>query len=153
MIKKILTLVIVFNCMIANASEISSSKEALLDSFIKAHEAKNYEEISRLINWEDVGKHKQKMIRVYTKNNFGREINHTEFEKADTNFLKSFNLGDKKYKSNLPVTHLMRIYFEEPTKDKKPEYSSVVYLVGEKPEGFQIAVVIKDQPSQATAEH
>lgn len=153
MIKKILTLAFAFNCMIATASEIPSSKEALLDSFVKAHEAKNYEEISSLINWEDVGKHKQKMIRVYTANNFGRKIDHTEFEEADTNFLKSFNLGERKYKSNIPVTHLMRIYFEEPTEDKKPEYSSVVYLVGEQSEGFQIAVVIKEKSSPAVAEH
>ena len=93
------------------------------------------------------------MIRVYTRNNFGRKVIKTEFEEADTEFLKSFSVGQKKYQSNLPVTHLMRIYFEDTVGDEEPEFGSVVYLVGKKTEGYQIAVAINDPASAPSIAH
>jgi len=152
MLKKILPLALAITCVSATAAELPSSKEALLDKFLIAHEAKSYEDISSLINWKGVRKYKQKMIRVYTKNNFGRKVIGTEFEDADTQFLKSFSVGHKKYQSNLPVTHLMRIYFEDTVGDEEPEFGSVVYLVGKNKQGYQIAIATKD-PSSPPTQH
>jgi|GEM_PF-4704094 len=143
MIKKLLPLVFVLTCMNAAATELPTSKEDLLQRFLSAHEAKSYDDISGLINWDGVRKYKQKMIRVYTRNNFGRKVIGTEFEEADTAFLNSFNVGTQNYHSNLPVTHLMRIYFEDTVGNEEPEFGSVVYLVGEKEGHYQIAISIK----------
>ncbi|WP_415887558.1 hypothetical protein ACMXYR_05310 [Neptuniibacter sp. QD29_5] len=153
MIKKILPLALAISCMNVTASELPSTKEALLDRFLTAHEAKSYENISSLINWEGVRKYKQKMIRVYTRNNFGRKVIGTEFEEADTEFLNNFSVGHKKYQSNLPVTHLMRIYFEDTVGDEEPEFGSVVYLVGKHKEGYQIAIATKNPSSPPTQHH
>lgn len=153
MLKKLLPLLIAVSCLSATASELPNSKEALLEQFLEAHEAKNYSEVEPLINWDGVRKYKAKMIRVYTRNNFGRKVIKTEFEEADTEFLKSFSVGQKKYQSNLPVTHLMRIYFEDTVGDEEPEFGSVVYLVGKKTEGYQIAVAINDPASAPSIAH
>jgi len=153
MIKRLLPLALAITCMSATASELPSTKEALLGKFLEAHEAKSYEDISSLINWDGVRKYKQKMIRVYTRNNFGRKVIGTEFEEADTEFLKSFKVGHKKFQSNLPVTHLMRIYFEDTVGDEEPEFGSVVYLVGKHKEGYQIAIATKDPSSPPTQHH
>jgi len=153
MIKIIMPLVLALSCLSASATELPSTKEALLDKFLTAHEAKSYEQILPLINWEGVRKYKQKMIRVYTRNNFGRKVIGTEFEEADTAFLKNFSVGDKKYQSNHPVTHLMRIYFEDTVGDEEAEFGSVVYLVGEQKDGYQIAVAIKDPASPPSQAH
>ena len=68
---------------------------APLDRFAQAHNQKNFDDISQLINWEGVSKYKQKIVRVYTKANFSRQIVKTEFQEADTEFLgpKSVMLG------------------------------------------------------------
>ena len=147
MLKIILPLFITLFCLSANAAEAPSSKEALLERFLEAHEAKSYSDIEALINWDGVRKYKAKMIRVYTRNNFDRKVLKTEFEAADTEFLKSFAVGPKKYHSNLPVTHLMRIYFEDTVGDEEPEFGSVVYLVGQNSDGYQIAIAVNDQKS------
>lgn len=153
MIKKILPLVLAISCLSASAAEVPSTKEALLENFLSAHEAKSYEQISSLINWDGVRRYKQKMIRVYTRNNFGRKVIGTEFEEADTEFLKEFSVGHRKYQSNMPVTHLMRIYFEDTVGDEEPEFGSVVYLVGKHKDGVQIAIAVKDPSSPETAAH
>ncbi len=153
MIKKILPFALAISCFSVTAAELPSTKEALLNKFLAAHEAKSYEDISSLINWDGVRKYKQKMIRVYTRNNFGRKVIGTEFEEADTEFLKNFSVGHKKYQSNLPVTHLMRIYFEDTVGDEEPEFGSVVYLVGEHDEGYQIAIATKDPSTPSAPAH
>jgi hypothetical protein len=122
---------------------MSKTKEALLDKFLVAHKAKSYDEIASLINWDGVSKYKKKMVRVYTRNNFGRKVIRTEFEKADTEFLSNFSVGHRKYHSNLPVTHLMRIYFEDSVGNQETEIGSVVYLVGKQNNGYQIAIATK----------
>ena len=153
MIKIILPLLLAITCLNASATGLPSTKEALLQEFLAAHEAKSYEQISSLINWEGVRKYKQKMIRVYTRNNFGRKVIGTEFEEADTEFLKKFAVGHKKYQSNHTVTHLMRIYFEDTVGDEEPEFGSVVYLVGEQNDGYQIAIAINDPSTPSTHAH
>ena len=52
MIKKLLPLVFVLTCMNAAATELPTSKEDLLQRFLSAHEAKSYDDISGLINWD-----------------------------------------------------------------------------------------------------
>ncbi|MDO6515195.1 hypothetical protein [Neptuniibacter sp. 2_MG-2023] len=150
MLKKILPLFFIICCFSAHASDIANTKESLLERFLVAHEAKNYSDIEALVNWEGVRKYKAKMVRVYTRNNFGRKVAKTEFEEADTEFLKNFSVGNKKYHSNMPVTHLMRIYFEnsdEESKTSKEEYNSVVYLVGKSDEGYKIAITLDEKKS------
>lgn len=153
MIKKILPFFLAISCASLSAAGLPATKEALLKDFLTAHEAKSYEQISALINWDGVRKYKKKMIRVYTRNNFGRKVIGTEFEEADTEFLKNFSVGHKKYQSNLPVTHLMRIYFEDTVGDEEPEFGSVVYLVGQHQDGYQIAIATKDPSSPTTSHH
>ncbi|MEH6629058.1 MAG: hypothetical protein V7739_21700 [Motiliproteus sp.] len=153
MIKKILPFALIFTCMSALAVELPSSKEDLLSQFLSAHESKNYDEISTLINWDGVRKYKKKIIRVYTKNNFGRKVAGSEFEEADTEFLNKFSVGQKKYKTNMQVTHLMRIFFENATGDDKEEYDSVVYLVGKDKDSYQISIAIKNNPEDNSASH
>jgi hypothetical protein len=153
MIKKLLPLALAITCLSASASELPSSKEALLDQFLTAHEAKDYDAISKLINWDGVRRYKQKMIRVYTKNNFGRKVIGTEFEEADTEFLKNFSVEHKQFSSNHSVSHLMRIYFEDTVGDEEPEFGSVVYLIGEKPEGYKIAIAVRQGNNNTPSAH
>ncbi len=153
MIKNILPLALIFTCMSALATELPTTKEDLLSQFVTAHEAKNYDEIAALINWDGVRKYKQKIIRVYTKNNFGRKVKGTEFEAADTESLKDFSVGPKNYKSNMEVTHLMRIYFEDNNAEDKSEYDSVVYLVGKNKDSYQIAIAVNDKSGKQSAPH
>ena len=153
MIKKLLPLALAITCMSASATELPSSKEALLDRFISAHEAKDYDAIAQLINWDGVRRYKQKMIRVYTRNNFGRKVINTEFEEADTEFLQKFSVGHKNFHSNHEVSHLMRIYFEDTVGDEEPEFGSVVYLIGEQPQGYQIAIAVRDNAEKSANAH
>lgn len=153
MIKKLLPLALAITCLSASATELPDTKEALLEQFLNAHHDKNYEAISGLINWDGVRRYKQKMIRVYTRNNFGRKVINTEFEEADTEFLKQFSVGHKHYQSNHDVSHLMRIYFEDTVGDEEPEFGSVVYLIGEKPDGYQIAIAVKDGGDKNSSAH
>ncbi|MFW1677085.1 hypothetical protein ACFVYJ_04805 [Pontibacter sp. JAM-7] len=146
MIKKLLPLALVLTSLNIFAAELPTTKEALLDQFLQAHEAKNFDAISELINWDGVRKYKQKMIRVYTRNNFGRKVIGTEFEAADTQFLQDFSVGSRAYHSNMPVSHLMRIYFEDTVGDEPAEFGSVVYLVGEQNNQYQIAITINAPP-------
>ncbi|WP_420600672.1 hypothetical protein [Neptuniibacter sp.] len=153
MIKKLLPLALAITCISASANELPSSKEALLDQFLSAHEAKDYDAISELINWDGVRRYKQKMIRVYTRNNFGRKVIGTEFEEADTDFLKHFSVGQKQYRSNHSVSHLMRINFEDTVGDEEPEYGSVVYLIGKQPEGYKISIAVRESSDNSSQAH
>lgn len=153
MLKKIIAFSTVVLCANALSADAPTSKEELLNQFIEAHSAKNYDEISKLINWDDVGRYKQKIVRTYTKANFGRKVVDSEFQEADTDFLKKFSVGSKKYKSNMEVSHLMRLYFDDTTKSDDSTYDSVVYLVGKNDGGYKISIAVADGDDKTASGH
>lgn len=124
------------------AAEQRLSKEQLMQQFREAHESSDYRKIEQLINWNGVSGYQKKMVRVYTKANFGRKIAHSDFRPADTAYLRNFSLGPKTYHSNMEVSHLMRFEFDERIAHDK-ERPSVVYLVGQVDGEYRIAMTTR----------
>lgn len=122
------------------ASNLPQSLEELEKRYLTAYQNKNVDGIYNLIDWTGISGYKKKMVQVYTRNSLGKKIKNTEFESVDKKFFTDFSVGDKHFKSNLVVDNLFRIEFDNPQREE-----SLVYLVGNSPEGYQFSLSIKNK--------
>lgn len=119
------------------ASNLPQTVEELQQRYLSSYQSKDLEGIYNLIDWRGVSRYKKKMVKVYTRNSLGKKIKDTNFEVIDKSLLESFTVGEKSYKTNLSVSQLFRIEFDNPEREE-----FLVYLVGKGPEGYQFSISV-----------
>ena len=122
-----------------------SSPTDLSNQYRSAHQSNDYSNISKLINWDGVRKPMKKKIEVYTTATFDLDIKDISIEEVNNKF-KEVELGKKKVKPNLEVTHIMKVRFDtDINSSDTTDKDTAVYLLGKKDEQYMIAVYIKDK--------
>ncbi len=129
----------------AVAETESTSAIALSEQFKVAHEKRDYQMITRLINWDGVRKPMRKKIEVYTSATFGLKINSVTIEEVSDGQFHKVTMGNKVVKPNLNVTHIMKVHFDvDASIPEATGKDTTVYLIGSKDDEYKIAVYVKE---------
>ncbi len=146
MSKAILFSIIIGFCNLACAeSHTPFSAPELSTQFKTAHEARNYDLITSLINWDGVRKPMKKKIEVYTTATFGLPINSISIEEVPADQFQKVNFGSKTFKPNMTVSHLMKVHFDiDKSVPEATDKDTAVYLLGKKDDHYMIAVYVKE---------
>lgn len=142
--KWLVSLVLFF--LLANVQGGANSK---LNTFMKlyqrAHAAHSYSQIAELINWRGVHGPMRKTLEAYASGTFGLQIKGIEIRSVDEHEYQSIELAGERMYPNMPVTHIMSVYFEIDESDPASAYTgTTVYLLGEQEKQVKIAVYVSD---------
>ena len=141
----ILVVTLFFSHFVFAGNNAPVSPDELSSLFKQAHEARNFDSISALINWEGVRKPMRKKIEVYTMGTFGMPIGEISIQEVGEGEFSDFEFGKKDFKPNLPVSHIMKIKFDVDNADAaSTEKDTAVYLLGENNGHYMITVYVKE---------
>ncbi len=133
-----------FNTTVSADENIISTLIELSEEFKNAHESRDYNAISTLINWEGVRKPMRKKIEVYTTSTFGLKIKNIALEEVSDSKFQKHLIGDKELEPNIPVSHVMKVIFDiKGIKDEGTTKDTIVYLLGKNKEQYMISVYVK----------
>ena len=133
-----------------------STPNELSEIFKTAHETRNYDEISSLVNWDGVRKPMRKKIEVYTKATFGLKIDSIIVEEVADSDFQQHKIGSKEVKPNMPVSHIMKVHFDKGEEFSKDHMNdTVIYLLGknDNDENYRIAVYVSTNNSSSHHHH
>ena len=137
--------------VVAGEKKISTPQE-LSEKYKVAHEARDYDAISALINWDGARKPMRKKVEVYTTATFGLKIDNILVEEIIDGKFSKYSMGAKELQPNLPVSHIMKVHFDVDTNDDALK-DTVVYLIGKKDADYMISVYVKTGGSSSSSHH
>lgn len=136
-----IVLAVVVACAVTAASAASlAGPQALADLLRAAIAARDYEAIEAVINWDGAGKIKRRIVAFSVRRGLGRSVKSITVEAADGDAIAAVAERTGR-RLNMPVSHKIRVVYDEPPVDGKPP--TAVYIVGERPEGWRIALVVR----------
>ncbi len=127
----------------AAAQDLPRTDEELVDVIRSAIDARDYEPFEQLVNWEGAGKIKRRIVRFEIRRGFGRKIDTIAIEDFPEDGLASID-AMKQVRVNMPVTHRVRVTFDEPPLEKTGRQPTSVFLIGKQDGAYRIALVVRN---------
>ena len=127
----------------AAAKELPRTDQELVDTIRTAIDARDYEPFVQLVNWEGAGKIKRRIVRFEIRRAFGRKIDTIAIEDFPKDGMAGID-AMKQVRVNMPVTHRVRVTFDEPPLEKTGRLPTSVFLVGKQDGAYRIALVVRN---------
>lgn len=125
------------------AQDLPRTDEELVEVIRTAIDARDYEPFEQLVNWEGAGKIKRRIVRFEIRRGFGRKIDTIAIEDFPKGGLDKID-AMKQIRVNMPVTHRVRVTFDEPPLEKTGRQPTSVFLVGKQDGAYRIALVVRN---------
>jgi hypothetical protein len=95
----------------------------------------------QLINWDGATAIKRRIVSFEVRHGFGRPIRSIALEPFPPDGLRELE-AEGKLKANMPVSHQLRVVFDEPDGDQGHPPTEV-FLIGKAGNAFRIALVVR----------
>jgi len=138
----IASVVVLWGAIPGQSKELLDNPDALLGTIRDAIETKNYETFKDLVFWKDAGKIKRRIVRFQIRRGLGRPIHKISFEPFPAHGLDAA-IATGKLVVNMPVTHRVRVIYDEEPINKEGKLPTSVFLVGLKDNAYRIALVVR----------
>ncbi|WP_108676557.1 hypothetical protein [Acuticoccus yangtzensis] len=119
------------------------TETALADTIRGAIEARDYDAMEELVFWKDAGTIKKRIVAFQIRSGLGRKVASLTVEPFDQHVLDRM-LADGRHTLNLPVSHIVRVVYDEPAVDATGKPPTSVFLAGRKDDAFRIALVVRN---------
>jgi hypothetical protein len=128
----------------AEAGDLPRTEEELVQQVRTALVARDMAAFEQLINWEGARGVKRRIVSFQVRHGFGRPIRSVALEPFPAGGLRGVEaLGT--LKANMPVSHRLRIVFDEPATAEHGNPPTDLFLVGKADGVFRIALVVRDE--------
>ncbi|MGI9507000.1 MAG: hypothetical protein ACR2RE_28500 [Geminicoccaceae bacterium] len=128
---------------LAATNDLPRTDEELLDRIRTAIDAKDYAPLEELVYWEGAGKIKRNIVAFEIRRGLGRKISDITFENFPEDGMAKIEAMDK-LRVNMPVTHQVRVTYEEPPINDNGKLPTSVFLVGKQEGAYRIALVVRN---------
>jgi len=122
----------------AAASDLPRTDDELVDRIRAAMDARDYEPFKDLVYWEGAGKIKRRIVRFEIRRGFGRKIDRIALEDFPKDGMAKID-AMKQIRVNMPVTHRVRVTFDEPPLERTGRPPTSVFLVGKRQTGWRLS--------------
>lgn len=126
-----------------SAGEPPRTEQELIDRVRTAITARDLDAISELINWDGAATMKRRIVNFQVRYSLGRPIRSVVLEPFPEGGLREIEARGT-LKANMPVTHRLRIVFDDAGDDGVQPAS--VFLIGKTDDGFRIALIVQAKP-------
>ena len=130
----------------AAAGELPQDPDSLVADIKQAIEDKDYARFEELVLWKDAGKIKRRVVAFQIRRGLGRPIQSISFEDFPADGLDAAKATGK-LALNMPVTHRVRVVYDEEPINASGKLPTSVFLVGKRDEGYRIGLVVR-KPGQ-----
>ena len=138
-----LAALLVAGAALAAEPALPTTEETLVETFRSAIDTHDYATFERMVFWKDAGKIKKRIVAFQIRRGLGRKVKDLTVQPFDQHALDEM-LADGRLSLNLPVSHTVRIVYDEPVLEKTGKPPTSVFLVGRKDEEFRIALVVRN---------
>jgi hypothetical protein len=128
----------------ASAREPPRTELELIDRVRTAIAERDLASLSELINWDGAATIKRRIVNFQVRHGLGRPVRSIVLEPFPQGGLREIEAGGR-LKANMPVSHRLRIVFDEPGENGVRPAS--IFLVGKMGDGFMIALVVRAKRS------
>lgn len=125
------------------AQDLPRTDDDLIETIRSAIDTRDFEPFEQLVNWEGAGKIKRRIVRFEIRRGFGRKIGRIAIEDFPKDGLAKVE-AMQQLRVNMPVTHLVRVVFDEPPIEKTGKPPTSVFLVGKQDGAYRIALVVRN---------
>jgi hypothetical protein len=136
-----LAVVLLFAWSAASADPLPRSEDDLVATVKTAITKRDLATFERLINWEGASPMKRRIVSFEVRRGLGRPIRSIRLEPFPENGLRETEAGGM-LKANMPVSHQLRVIYDEPPMEGFGLPPTAVFLVGREGDAFRIALVI-----------
>lgn len=126
------------------AEAAPSGPEVVAEALRAAIAARDYEAIERMIWWEGAGKIKRRVVAFQVRRGLGRAIKLIAVEPASDEAIRA-SAAEMRQRLNMPVSHKIRIVYDEPPSEPGGKPPASVFLVGRNGDSWRIALVVRDE--------
>ncbi len=126
----------------AFSSELPRKPDELVRVIREAIETRDYERMKQIVNWQNVGETKRRIVRFQIRRGLGRPIRSISFEDFPENGLKDVNATGR-LMANMAVTNRVRVIYDEPPIEMTGKPPTYVYLVGKIDNVYRIGLVVR----------
>ena len=119
------------------------TEQELIERVRTAITARDLDAISELINWDGAATMKRRIVNFQVRYSLGRPIRSVVLEPFPEGGLREIE-AQGTLKANMPVTHRLRIVFDDAGDDSVQPAS--VFLIGKTDDGFRIALIVQAKP-------
>ncbi|MGI9450442.1 MAG: hypothetical protein ACR2QH_07390 [Geminicoccaceae bacterium] len=124
------------------AQDLPRTDDELVSTIRDAIEARDYERIEELVNWEGAGKIKRRIVAFQIRRGLGREIESIAIEDFPEGGMDHVNEIEH-LRVNMPVTHQVRVIYDEPPINDDGKLPTSVFLIGKQDGAYRIALVVR----------
>ncbi|MGI9433345.1 MAG: hypothetical protein ACR2Q4_00675 [Geminicoccaceae bacterium] len=125
------------------AQDLPRTDADLINTIRSAIDEKDFKPFEQLVNWEGAGKIKRRIVRFEIRRGFGRKIDTIAIEDFPKEGMAKIDAMDQ-LRVNMPVTHRVRVTFDEPPLEKTGRQPTSVFLVGKQDGAYRIALVVRN---------
>jgi hypothetical protein len=129
----------------AEAADLPRTEEELVRQVRAALVGRDIAAFEELINWEGARGVKRRIVAFQVRHGFGRPIRSVALEPFPADGLRDVEARGT-LKANMPVSHRLRVVFDEPPAAEGAGPPTDLFLVGKAADGaFRIALVVRDE--------
>jgi hypothetical protein len=128
---------------LAAAKALPATDAALVETIQTAIDARDYGAFEDLVYWEGAGKIKRRIVAFEIRRGLGRKIERIALEDFPKDGLAKVEAMPQ-LRVNMPVTHRVRVTYDEPPINDQGKLPTSVFLVGKKDGAYRIALVVRD---------
>jgi len=121
---------------------LPKTEDELVATVRTAIDARDMAAFDKLINWEGASPFKRRMVSFEVRRALGRSIRSIALEPFPEDGLRRMEVGGV-LKANMPVTHRLRVVYDEPPMEGYGIPPTSVFLVGREGDGFRVALVVR----------
>lgn len=122
--------------------ELPRTDDDLVETIRNAIDKKDYERFEDLVYWEGAGKIKRRIVAFQIRRGLGRKIDSIAIEDFPENGMAGIEKL-KQLRVNMPVTHRVRVTYDEPPINDRGKPPTSVFLVGKHDGVYRIALVVR----------
>jgi hypothetical protein len=124
------------------AGRLPTSEQELVSAVRTAIAERDMSRFEELINWEGASEIKRRIVGFEVRRGFGRPIRSISLEPFPENGLRDMEARGM-LKANMPVSHQLRVIYDEPPMEGYGTPPTSVFLIGREGDGFRIALVVR----------
>lgn len=128
----------------AFAVDLPKDSDSLVATIKQAIETNDYERLEEMVLWKDAGKIKRRIVAFQIRRGLGRPIQSISFEDFPEDGLDAAKASGK-LQLNMPVTHRVRVVYDEEPINDAGKLPTSVFLVGKRDDVYRIGLVVRKQ--------
>lgn len=123
--------------------ELPRTNDDLVETIRDAIDARDYGRFEEIVYWEGAGKIKRRIVAFQIRRGLGRKIENIAIETVPEDSMAGI-AAMKQLRVNMPVTHRVRVTFDEPPINDEGKLPTSVFLVGKQDGAYRIALVVRN---------